>query len=581
MNAHPEHTADPSALRQLLDDYLQMYASRDERLTKFFSEDFSGFTGGGNFLVKDLQAWIAITRQDFAQVKDSIRIELKDTAIQSLTDSIAVATAFFTIHLPIKDHILSRETARLVLIFRKESAGWKICHSSISIPYQLVRKGEVYPLKELTDRTHVLEKLVAERTAQLSEANERLKKSNSELAREIAERKQTAEALQKSEERYRSILHASPDDITITDREGRILMVSPAAFKIFGFEREADYLGRSVTEYIVAEDRERAMTQVTQRLQGAKSGPTEYRGLRRDGSTFDIEVNSEFIRDSAETPIGMVIISRDISERKRAEEERQKLEAQNQQLHKAESLGRMAGAIAHHFNNQLQTVTMSLELALDELPKKSSAIDYVTAAMQSARTAAEISNLMLTYLGITAANREPLDLSIASLECLPLLRAIIPKTVVFETDLPAHGPIIAADSNRIQHVLTNLITNAWEAIGTAMGKVRVTVKTVSATTIPTTHRFPVDWQPQATAYACLIVSDTGNGIAEQDIAKIFDPFFSTKFTGRGMGLAVVLGIARTLDGVITVESALGCGSSFRVFLPVCRQDVFQKHGVSS
>ena len=144
--------SDYQIIRQLFDDYLRMYSSRDDRLTTYFSEDFSGFTGGGDFLVKDREEWVAITRQDFAQVKDPIRIELKDLAIQSLADTIAVATGFFTIHLPIKDHILSRETARLVLIFRKESAGWKISHSSISIPYYLVREGEVYPMKELVDR---------------------------------------------------------------------------------------------------------------------------------------------------------------------------------------------------------------------------------------------------------------------------------------------------------------------------------------------------------------------------------------------------------------------------------------------
>jgi len=165
---------DDQIIRQLLDDYLRMYSSRDDRLTESFSEDFSGFTGGGDFLVKDRQAWIAITRQDFAQVKDPIRIELKDVAIQSLADTIAVATSFFTIHLPMKDHVLSRETARLVLIFRKEATGWKIAHSSISIPYYLVREGEVYPLKELVDRNRNLESVVAERTAELHSQNVKL-----------------------------------------------------------------------------------------------------------------------------------------------------------------------------------------------------------------------------------------------------------------------------------------------------------------------------------------------------------------------------------------------------------------------
>jgi hypothetical protein len=164
-------TADHQTIRQLLDEYLQRYAFRDDRLTASFSEDFSGFTGGGDFLVKDREAWVAITRQDFAQVKEPIRIELKDVAIQSLAETVAVATSFFTIHLPIKDHVLSRETARLVLIFRREPAGWKISHSSISIPYYLVREGEIYPLKELVERNQALEAKVAERTAALDARN--------------------------------------------------------------------------------------------------------------------------------------------------------------------------------------------------------------------------------------------------------------------------------------------------------------------------------------------------------------------------------------------------------------------------
>src|SRR5450756_595863 len=155
--------SDYQTIRQLFDDYLRMYASRDDRLTTYFSEDFSGFTGGGDFLVKDREEWVAITRQDFAQVKDPIPVELKDLAIQSLADTIAVTTGFFTIHLPIEDHILSRETARLVLIFRMESDGWKIAHSSISIPYYGVQDGEVYPLTNLMERNRFLEQLTAER----------------------------------------------------------------------------------------------------------------------------------------------------------------------------------------------------------------------------------------------------------------------------------------------------------------------------------------------------------------------------------------------------------------------------------
>lgn len=572
MNNPDARTPDPAdhpALRQLFDDYLRMYASRDDRLTTQFSEDFSGFTGGGDFLVKSRAEWVAITRQDFAQVKDPIRIELKDVAIQSLADTIAVATGFFTIHLPIKDHILSRETARLVLIFRRESAGWKISHSSISIPYHLVREGEVYPLKELVDRNQKMEVLFAERTAQLSAANDQLRQSNDELARQIVVRQQAEAALQRSEERYRSILHASPDDITITDMACRILMVSPAAKPMFGFAPDADGQGRLLTDFIVPEDRARAVSQIALKLQGVVTGPNEYRGLRRDGSMFDIEANSEFIRDAAGTPTGMVFIVRDITGRKQAEAEKARLEAQNRRLQKAESLGRMAGAIAHHFNNQLHAVMMNLELAMEELPRNAGVNGSVSAALASARKAAEMSGLMLTYLGQTGAKPEPLDLSAVCRQSLPRLRSNLPPQVALEADLPAAGPFLRADADQLQHVLTNLLANAGEATADArVGSIRLSVKTVAAADIPAAHRFPVDCQLQGTTFACLEVADAGCGIPAQDIEKIFDPFFSTKFPGRGLGLAVVLGIARAHDGAVTVESAPGRGSVFRVFLPV-------------
>lgn len=567
-DARPQLAVGDATIRHLFDDYLRMYSSRDDRLTAYFSENFSGFTGGGDFLVKDLAEWIAITRQDFAQVKDPIRIELKDVAIQSLADTVAVATGFFTIHLPIDDHILSRETARLVLIFRKESAGWKISHSSISIPYYLVRDGEVYPLMELVTRNRALETLVTERTRQLSDANDTLQQINHELATVITEHEQAKEALQRSEERYRSILSASPDDITITDPEGRILMVSPMAARIFRCEPIEAFLGLPVTDFIIPADRSRALSQVAMRRQGIVTGASEYMGLRPDGSTFPIEVNSEFIRDATGSPTGMVIVVRDISQRRQVEAERERLEAQNRQLQKAESLGRMAGAIAHHFNNQLQAVTMSLELAMNSVSEEAGSTDYMAIALRSARKAAEVSSLMLTYLGQTVTAREPLDLSTVCHQSLSLLRAVMPQNVALETELPSPGPAIHGDASQIQHVLTNLVTNAWEASGDDEGVVHLTIKTASAADIPVAHRFPIDCPSQDTTYACLEVADAGCGIPDQEIDQIFDPFFSSKFVGRGMGLAVALGIVRAHGGAITVESEPGLGSTFRVFLPV-------------
>lgn len=184
-------------IRSLFEEYIEMYASRDDRLTERFSENFSGYTGGGNFLVKSRDEWAAITRQDFSQVPGRIRIEMLDLSLQDVSDEIVVTTAFFHIHLPAQEHILSRETARLVLIFRLEDGGWKIVHSGISIPYHLVQDGEVYPLKGLQERNSQLEALVEERTRALEEVNGKLELlSNTDGLTGIANRRSFDRALE-------------------------------------------------------------------------------------------------------------------------------------------------------------------------------------------------------------------------------------------------------------------------------------------------------------------------------------------------------------------------------------------------
>lgn len=161
-------------IRSLFDEYITMYSTRDDRLTSRFSQNFTGFAGGGTSLVRDCQQWIEITRQDFAQVPDALRIDILDVSLQDLSDDVVSVTAFFHIHLPIPDHILSKEIARLTLVFRLEAEEWMIVYSGISIPYHLVQDGEVYPLKNLVERNIDLEKEVAARTRDLMEANFKL-----------------------------------------------------------------------------------------------------------------------------------------------------------------------------------------------------------------------------------------------------------------------------------------------------------------------------------------------------------------------------------------------------------------------
>ena len=261
------------------------------------------------------------------------------------------------------------------------------------------------------------------------------------------------------------------------------------------------------------------------------------------------------------------------NKRMQAEAEKEELEAQNRQLQKSESLGLMAAAIAHHFNNQLGVVIGNLELALGEVKKGVQPLLHINAALKGSLKAAEMSSLMITYLGQSFDKRESLDLADTCLRDLPLLQVVMPGNVLLDTDLPLPGPAISANANQMQQILTNLITNAREAAEEGGGAVSLRVKQVPAAEIPAKNRFPVDFQSKDNAYACLEVADTGCGIENKDIEKLFDPFYSTKFTGRGMGLAVVLGIVKAHKGVITVESELKRGSIFRVFLPVSGEAV--------
>lgn len=167
-------TARQQMIRSLLDEYVEMYSSRDDRLTTRFSKNFCGFAGSSDVLVTDREEWVRITRADFAQIPGRIGLEILDVAIQDLSADVVAVTAFFHIHLSKTEEILSRRTARLVLIFRLEDTEWKIAHSSISIPYGLARDMEIYPMTSLDERQHELELIIEIRTKELAEANRKL-----------------------------------------------------------------------------------------------------------------------------------------------------------------------------------------------------------------------------------------------------------------------------------------------------------------------------------------------------------------------------------------------------------------------
>lgn len=259
-----------------------------------------------------------------------------------------------------------------------------------------------------------------------------------------------------------------------------------------------------------------------------------------------------------------------IEEVSHAKEALQEKEAHNRQILKAESLMRMAGAIAHKFNNHLQAVMGNLEMTIAFRAKDGEAPKALKAAMESAEKAAELSWLILTYTGKASEKQEPVDLADYCRRNLPRFQSAMPDHIRLLTDLPSKGPVIMIDTSQIKLLVSHLIENACESMPETYGTVELAVKEVNAGDITAANRFPVAWEPRDTAevLACLEISDEGCGIADSDMENIFDPFFSTNFTGRGMGLPVVLGIATAHHGGVTVTSRPGKGSVFRVFFPL-------------
>lgn len=174
----------------LFEEYIEMYASRDDRLTSYFSDNFSGYTGSSDILITDKAEWIRITRQDFAQVPGRINIEMLDLSLQDLAEDVVAVTAFFHIYLPLHEDILAHKTARLVLVFCHEKTAWKIVHSGISIPYESVHDDEIYPLSRLEMRNLKLEQLISMRTKELADANRLLQsQSNTDSLTNISNRR--------------------------------------------------------------------------------------------------------------------------------------------------------------------------------------------------------------------------------------------------------------------------------------------------------------------------------------------------------------------------------------------------------
>ena len=383
-----------------------------------------------------------------------------------------------------------------------------------------------------------------------------LQASNLRAQQELAERK-LAEATIR---RHLSAMETSMDGIVLIDEHGNYAYLNQAYAALYGYQDASQLLGKPWFAQYGLEEQARIVNEIRYATEHEGRWRGETIGLRTDGTTFQQEVSVVLIGNDEVT--GVV---RDITERKNAEEALRR----SQRL---ESLGVLAGGIAHDFNNLLVGVLGQSSLAKAKLPLESPALGNIEKAMTAASRAADLTRQLLAYAGKGKFQVEQIDLKELILDNQSLFETAVPKHVELLFDLPSHLPLVEGDIGQIQQVVMNLIMNAAEATATLAesenGQVVVQADDRWLEEMPVDGDFVGSKPPTTGHYIYLTVQDNGVGMDKAMTERIFDPFFSTKGSGRGLGLSATLGIIQLHKGALRVESKPGKGTTFCILLPV-------------
>ncbi len=380
-----------------------------------------------------------------------------------------------------------------------------------------------------------------------------------------SERDETMRALGESEQRARALFAQAPDAIFILDGEtpdvGRVLAANPAAADLHGVH-PGELLGRHILDF----DAESSPHAIVQALDGLREGDrlrVEIAYTRQDGSAVEVEMHASAFDVGGRRYL--LAFDRDVTARRRAEAERKRMEEKLQETQKLESLGLLAGGIAHDFNNLLTGILGNANLARGQSPGFD--IDpYLDQIERSAERAADLCGQMLAYAGKGRFEVTRVDVSELVHETTALIRSSVARNVSLDLSLTRDLPLVEADLTQLRQIIMNLVLNASEAIEDRPGAIRIRTGTALVEPGELAVMHLADGLAPG-QYVYLEVSDNGRGMSAETLSRIFDPFFSTKFTGRGLGLAAVLGIVRSHKGALKVESHEGSGSRFRLLLP--------------
>jgi PAS domain S-box-containing protein len=394
------------------------------------------------------------------------------------------------------------------------------------------------------------------------------------VARDITERKQAEIRLNDQLHFLQQLLDSIPIPVYYKDTDGLYLGCNSAFEKFIGLPRSR-IVGKTVYE-VAPKDLADVYHQADSALL-SRSGVQVYETdvMHKDGTRHDVIFNKATYVDADGRMIGIVGAIMDITERRKAEEERKLLEAQLHQAQKMEAIGQLAGGIAHDFNNILTAIIGYAEIILMRMEKDSPLRHFIEQVLTSADRAAELTNGLLTFSRRQVLHTKPIDLCGVVRGLKKMLGRLLPEDIDFRTTVAERDLIVMADKGQIEQVLMNLVTNAKDAMPRG-GSLAIEVSpAVMNERFVHAHGFG-----EPGNYACISITDTGHGMDEATRKRIFEPFFTTKEVGKGtgLGMAIIYGIIQQHNGYITVYSEKERGTTFRIYLPLIVEEIKEVHG---